>query len=65
MGFMQAVTFKLLIMENQQYIDLIDEDGHPSDQLNLSDIDPIHAASFESMIKDAFAEGKHFFVAKI
>ena len=52
-------------MINQQYVDLFDEDGHPSDRLNLQDIDPIHAATFESMIQDAFAEGKHFFVAKI
>ena len=33
--------------------------------LKLNEIDPIFATSFEQMIKESFAEGKHFFVAKI
>jgi len=33
--------------------------------LKLDDNDPIFAETFRSMITDHFAEGKHFFVAKI
>ena len=31
----------------------------------MADIDPIFSSSFADMIKDAFAEGKHFLLAKI
>jgi len=33
--------------------------------VKLDNIDPIFAETFRSMITDHFAEGKHFFVAKI
>jgi hypothetical protein len=36
-----------------------------SEHLNLSDIDPIFATNFRSLIQEAFAEGKHFYIARI
>ena len=35
------------------------------EKLNLAEIDPIFHSSFREMITNAFAEGKHFFLAKI
>jgi hypothetical protein len=48
----------------QPTVQLLDDEGQ-CDLLTLADIDPILAATFESMIQEAFAEGKHFFVARI
>lgn len=48
----------------QPTVQLLDDDGQ-CDLLTLADTDPIHAATFEAMIQEAFAEGKHFFVARI
>lgn len=53
------------IPPDQTTIELINDEGVVSDHLQLSEIDPIFASTFESMIKESFAEGKHFFLAKI
>jgi hypothetical protein len=44
---------------------LVNDDGYVTDHLKLDDNDPIFAESFRQMISEHFAEGKHFFVAKI
>lgn len=46
-------------------IDLVSDDGVTIDVLKLSEIDAIAAQNFDSMINEAFSEGKHFFVARI
>ena len=46
-------------------IQLINDDGLAIESLKLDENDPIFAMSFRQMITDHFAEGKHFFVAKI
>jgi hypothetical protein len=48
-----------LLME----IELKSEEG--SEFLSLSEVDAVTSATFESMIKDAFQEGKHFILARI
>ena len=53
------------IPSGQDEIDLINDDGHVKERLNLAEIDPIFHRSFREMITEAFAEGKHFFVAKV
>ena len=50
---------------SQIHVTLINDDGVHTESLKLDDKDPIFAESFRSMITDHFAEGKHFFVAKI
>ena len=50
---------------DQTEIQLTNDDGLIVETLKLDNNDPIFADSFRSMIKDHFAEGKHFFVAKI
>lgn len=49
----------------QTEIDLVNDEGQVKETLNLNEIDPIFATTFEQMIQESFAEGKHFFVAKI
>lgn len=50
----------------QTDVNLIGDDGLTvQEQLRLADLDPIFATSFDSLIKEAFAEGKHFFIARI
>jgi hypothetical protein len=44
---------------------LVSDEGVVNDKLQLDDNDPIFATTFKQMIKESFAEGKHFFVAKI
>ena len=44
---------------------MINDDGLIKEKLNLADLDPIFATSFRQMITESFAEGKHFFLAKI
>ena len=46
-------------------IQLVNDDGLAIESLKLDENDPIFAMSFRQMITDHFAEGKHFFVAKI
>lgn len=46
-------------------LELLGDDGVVTDHLNLEEIDPVQANNFDSMIKEAFAEGKHFFIARI
>ena len=50
---------------DQTEILLVNDDGVTKESLKLDEIDPIFAESFKQMIKDHFAQGKHFFVAKI
>ena len=50
---------------DQTEIELINDDGFVLDRLKLDESDPIFAETFRQMITDHFAEGKHFFVAKI
>jgi len=50
---------------SQSEIELINDEGLIKETLKLSELDPIFASSFDQMIKESFAEGKHFFVAKI
>ena len=51
--------------ESQKEIDLVNDDGFVVDKLKIDENDPIFAETFRQMITDHFAEGKHFFVAKI
>ena len=44
---------------------MINDDGEVKEKLTLSEVDPIFAMPFRQMITESFAEGKHFFVAKI
>ena len=53
------------IPSDQDFIDLINDDGLVKERLNLAEIDPIFHRSFREMITEAFGEGKHFFVAKV
>ena len=46
-------------------VDLINDDGVCEDKLTLDENDPVFVQTFRQMIKDHFAEGKHFFLAKI
>ena len=50
---------------DQTEIEHINDDGFVLDRLKLDETDPIFAETFRQMITDHFAEGKHFFVAKI
>ena len=49
----------------QSEIELINDEGVVKETLQLNEIDPIFATTFDQMIKESFAEGKHFFIAKI
>lgn len=54
-----------VIPHGQTHLNLVNDDGQVKERLDLADIDPIFSSSFADMIKDAFAEGKHFLLAKI
>lgn len=49
----------------QSEIELINDEGVIKESLQLSELDPIFATTFDQMIQESFAEGKHFFIAKI
>ncbi len=53
------------IPQGQISVEVVNEDDIVDSTLQLNENDPIFASSFESLIKEAFAEGKHFFLAKI
>ena len=49
----------------QNSVPLHNESGAITAHLQLQECDPIFADTFQSMITEAFSQGKHFFVARI
>jgi hypothetical protein len=64
-NYLNMVSQFCPIAPTQSHIDLINDDGKAKEKLDLQELDPIFATSFDAMIKEAFAEGKHFLIAKI
>ena len=50
---------------DQTEVQLVNDDGFALESVKLDEIDPIFHETFRQMITAHFAEGKHFFVAKI
>jgi hypothetical protein len=50
---------------DQKEILIYGEDDTVVDKLQMDENDPIFTLTFRQMLSESFAEGKHFFVAKI